>query len=107
MASRVFPPDRPGDSPPVLLLHSFASDGAADWVETGIVAALTGAGRTVVVPDLRGHGDSPAPAAAHECGARAVAEDIVAVLDGAGVTAFDVVGYSLGARLGWELPEAA
>ncbi|SFK41620.1 alpha/beta hydrolase fold [Streptosporangium canum] len=107
LASRVFPPDRPGDSPPVLLLHSFASDGAADWVETGVVAALTGAGRTVVVPDLRGHGDSPAPAAAHECGARAVAEDIVAVLDRAGVTAFDVVGYSLGARLGWELPAAA
>ncbi|MGV9771241.1 alpha/beta fold hydrolase [Streptosporangium sp. NPDC003464] len=113
LASRVFPPggpgaaDRPGDPPPVLLLHGFASDGGADWVETGVVAALTGAGRTVVVPDLRGHGDSPAPAAARECGARAAAEDIVAVLDGAGVETFDVVGYSLGARLAWELPGAA
>ncbi|MEV8638496.1 alpha/beta fold hydrolase [Streptosporangium sp. NPDC051023] len=107
LASRVFPSDRPVDLPPVLLLHGIASTGNGDWVETGTVAALNEAGRTAVVVDLRGHGDSPAPASAAETVAGAQAQDILAVLDEAGVETFDLVGYSLGARLAWAVAEAA
>ncbi|GIH71965.1 alpha/beta fold hydrolase [Sphaerimonospora thailandensis] len=116
LAVQTYTPDRPDEGlPPVLLIHGLCSDGRRDWVETGTVAALTDAGRTVVVADLPGHGDSPAPAAAAEAGAGAIAVALLAALDGAlagtpGGTsggAFDVVGYSLGARLAWELPEAA
>ncbi|MEV6121218.1 alpha/beta hydrolase [Streptomyces sp. NPDC052077] len=104
---RTFTPGSPSGKPPVLLVHGFGSDGGRDWVETGIAAALADAGRTVLVPDLRGHGQSPAPAGAAEAGADAQARDLVTVLDESGAGEFDVVGYSLGARLAWELPAAA
>ncbi|MFF9349337.1 alpha/beta fold hydrolase [Streptomyces sp. NPDC014734] len=100
-------PDRPADAPPVLLLHGFGSDGNRDWVETGIVGALTDAGRAVIVPDLPGHGDSPAPSAAAGADAPSLAATLLAALDEAGAEAFDAVGYSLGARLLWELADAA
>ncbi|MFE0154921.1 alpha/beta fold hydrolase [Nonomuraea sp. NPDC059007] len=90
--------------PPVLLLHGFASDGQRDWVGTGMADALAATGRRVVVADLPGHGDSAAPVGPAEAGARRIAEALVAVMDD-GV--FDVVGYSLGARIAWELPGAA
>ncbi|WP_149551529.1 alpha/beta fold hydrolase [Streptomyces marokkonensis] len=104
---RTFAPARTSGRPPVLLVHGFGSDGHRDWVETGIAGALTEAGREVIVPDLRGHGDSPAPSTAGEAGVPRHVTDLVTVLDEAGATAFDVVGYSMGARLAWELPGAA
>ncbi|MFI6908626.1 alpha/beta fold hydrolase [Nonomuraea sp. NPDC050394] len=90
--------------PPVLLLHGFASDGQRDWVATGMADALAATGRRVVVADLPGHGDSAAPVSPAEAGARRIAEALVAVMDD-GV--FDVAGYSLGARIAWELPGVA
>ncbi len=120
LAAHIHIPDRPDEGmPPVLLLHGLCSDGRRDWVDTGMAAALTDAGRTVVVADLPAHGASPAPATAAEAGADAIAAALVAALDaalagspgsavaGADDGAFDVVGYSLGARVAWELPEAA
>ncbi|GGT01977.1 alpha/beta fold hydrolase [Nonomuraea spiralis] len=101
-AVQTFTPDRPTGAPPVLLLHGFASSGRQDWVDTGIAAELAAAGRVVVVPDLPGHGGSPVPAEA--AGAPAVAAALLAL---AGDGPVDVVGYSLGARLAWELPELA
>ncbi|MFF8593933.1 alpha/beta fold hydrolase [Streptomyces sp. NPDC015220] len=113
LAVRTFTPGTPAPggaagAPPVLLVHGFGSDGDSDWVGTGIVRALTEAGRVVVVPDLPGHGDSPAPSAAAGAAAPALVAGLLAALDeaGAGGT-FDAVGYSLGARLLWEFPEAA
>ncbi|TDD93046.1 alpha/beta fold hydrolase [Actinomadura rubrisoli] len=107
LAARTLTPSRPADAPPVLLVHGFGSDGAADWIDTGIAGALTDAGRTVIVPDLRGHGDSPVPSTSAEVTAPALAADLVAVMDEAGAATFDVAGYSLGARIAWELPSAA
>lgn len=103
LAVDAFTPERPVEAPPVLLVHGFGSSGRADWSETGMVAALTGAGRSVLVPDLRGHGRSSAPAAAEEATAGALAEDLLAVLRSAGAETVDVVAYSLGARVVWEL----
>ncbi|MEV4007602.1 alpha/beta fold hydrolase [Actinomadura sp. NPDC049753] len=91
----------------MLLVHGFGSDGRADWIETGMVDALTVVGRTVLVPDLPGHGESAAPASSDEAAAPAVAAALVAAVDRAGTETFDVVGYSLGARIAWELPSAA
>ncbi|MFF8811306.1 alpha/beta fold hydrolase [Streptomyces pactum] len=93
--------------PPVLLVHGFGSDGRRDWIDTGIATALAGTGRTVLVPDLRGHGGTPAPSTAAEAGVPGHLSDLVAVLDEAGATTFDAVGYSMGARLTWDLPAAA
>ncbi|MVO90550.1 alpha/beta fold hydrolase [Streptomyces sp. p1417] len=107
LAVRTFTPGRASDRPTVLLVHGFGSDGHQDWVATGIAPALAEAGQAVIVPDLRGHGDSPAPSAAGEAGATALVADLLAVLDEAGAGTFDAIGYSLGARLAWELPTAA
>ncbi|MFI0481023.1 alpha/beta fold hydrolase [Actinomadura sp. 9N215] len=107
LAVRTFASANPVDAPPVLLVHGFCSDGEADWVGTGVADALAAAGRTVFVPDLPAHGQSPSPAASAEVTAPAIAADLVAVMDRAGVSAFDAVGYSLGARIAWELPAAA
>lgn len=101
-AVQTFTPDRPAGAPPVLLLHGFASSGRQDWVETGIAAELAAAGRVVVVPDLPGHGGSPVPDG--PAGAPEIAAALLALT---GDGPLDVVGYSLGARLAWELPELA
>ncbi|WP_206681605.1 alpha/beta fold hydrolase [Actinomadura sp. J1-007] len=75
LAARTFRSTGPGGAPappsgpPVLLVHGFASDGEGDWVATGLAAALAETGRTVVVPDLPGHGRSPDPATPEEAGA--------------------------------------
>ncbi|MFC4908244.1 alpha/beta fold hydrolase [Actinomadura gamaensis] len=95
--------DAPVDAPPVLLVHGFGSDGAADWIVPGTAGAIAATGRAVVVPDLAGHGAAPAPASAAEATAPALARDLLAVMDGAGADRFDIVGYSLGARLAWEV----
>ncbi len=89
--------------PPVLLVHGFASDGHTDWITTGWPAALTAAGREVLVPDLPGHGSSPAPAGS--LGAVAITGELTRLVSG--LSEVDVVGYSLGARLAWELPAQA
>jgi pimeloyl-ACP methyl ester carboxylesterase len=47
--------NRPSVLPPLVLHHGFTGGARWDWVETGVVAALTAAGRTVVVAtDARG-----------------------------------------------------
>lgn len=94
--------------PPVVLLHGFASSAADDFVAPGWDAALTAAGRTGIAIDLPGHGASPAIAGAAEATTSAV---VAAILAAAFTEApegpVDVIGYSLGGRLGWELPAAS
>ncbi|MFJ9690735.1 alpha/beta fold hydrolase [Kitasatospora sp. NPDC101183] len=92
---------------PVLLLHGFASDGETDWIATGTAAELAAAGHTVLVADLPGHGASPAPGSPEQATAPAQAAALLAALDAVGVDGFDLVGYSLGARLAWEIPALA
>lgn len=93
--------------PPVLLVHGFASESVITWEGTGWVAALRGAGRTVVTTDLRGHGESDKPADADSYSPDRLGADLVAVLDSAGVRTADVVGYSMGNRVVSALCELA
>jgi pimeloyl-ACP methyl ester carboxylesterase len=84
----------------VLLIHGFASD-SSDWA--GWPDALAEAGRASILVDLPGHGSSPAPADLDDARTSRVVEAIAAVTQGP----IDVVAYSLGARLAWELPRVA
>lgn len=95
--------------PPVLALHGFASSAAAGWGRTGHLGSLVDAGRIVIAPDLRGHGESERPHEMSRYTLDAVLADIAAVVaaipgwvpghrPGAAV---DLIGYSLGARLAW------
>ncbi|RZU66245.1 alpha-beta hydrolase superfamily lysophospholipase [Microterricola gilva] len=112
LSVQTFSPASTGDAagaPPVVFIHGFASSGTADWLGTGWHEAATAAGRTAVVVDLPGHGaNAAAVAGCAGTGAvvRALSEAIDEAIATAGAEQADVVAYSLGARLAWELPAA-
>jgi pimeloyl-ACP methyl ester carboxylesterase len=91
------------DAEPVLCVHGFASSCRDNWVETGWVRALTAAGYRVIGVDQRGHGasDKPYDPLAYSMGA--FVGDLIAVLDTYLVDDVRYLGYSLGARVGWQL----
>jgi pimeloyl-ACP methyl ester carboxylesterase len=82
---------------PVVLHHGFVANAEANWVATGVVDALLAAGRTVIAPDARGHGDSEKPHDAARYGEQRMAKDLGVLLDTIGAARVDLVGYSMGA----------
>jgi pimeloyl-ACP methyl ester carboxylesterase len=79
---------------PVLLVHGFATSAARTWGDNGWIDLLGDVGRTVIAPDLLGHGDAAKP---HDPEAYAGMEaDVAAVLPDRPV---DAIGFSLGARI--------
>lgn len=85
------------DLPPVFLHHGFIANAALNWVQPGIVAALTGAGRQVVALDARGHGASGKPHDPGFYGEGKMARDLRQLFDIIGDKQVDLVGYSMGA----------
>jgi pimeloyl-ACP methyl ester carboxylesterase len=81
------------DAPAVLLLHGFATSAARTWGENGWLDVLADTGRTVLAPDLLGHGTAPKP---HDPAAYTDLASVVA--EGLPDTPIDGVGFSLGAR---------
>jgi pimeloyl-ACP methyl ester carboxylesterase len=78
----------------VLLLHGLGTSAARTWGDNGWIDLLTDAGRTVLAPDLLGHGSAPKP---HDPAAYDRLEELVAAeLPDEPV---DAVGFSLGARV--------
>jgi pimeloyl-ACP methyl ester carboxylesterase len=88
-----------GDGEPVLLIHGFASNTQANWVDTSWVRELTRAGYRVISIDNRGHGKSAKPHDPALYGAPLMAEDARRLLDHLGLQRADVMGYSMGARI--------
>jgi haloacetate dehalogenase len=91
-----------GSGPPLLLLHGYPETHLM-W---GEVAAGLAAEFTVVAPDLRGYGQSSAPATvpSHETyGKRAMAADGVALMRRLGFDTFDVAGHDRGARVAYRM----
>ncbi len=86
----------PGEGMPVVLQHGFVVDTYVNWVATGVVPALLGAGRAVVGVDARGHGRSGKPHEPAAYGEARMSRDLQAVVDHLGVGAYDLVGYSMG-----------
>ncbi|MGE3231993.1 MAG: alpha/beta fold hydrolase [Hyphomicrobium sp.] len=84
---------------PVLLIHGFASNAMVNWVDTGWVAELTGAGYRVIAFDNRGHGESEKLYELEDYGAPLMAEDARRLLDHLAVPRAHVMGYSMGARI--------
>ena len=90
-------------APAVLCVHGFASSCRDNWVSTGWVRDLTRAGFRVLGVDQRGHGASDKPHEPEAYGMDALAADLVAVLDTYLLDSVRYAGYSLGARVGWQL----
>ena len=91
------------DAPTVLCVHGFASSCRDNWVSTGWVRDLTRAGFRVLGVDQRGHGASDKPYEASAYGMDALVDDLVTVLDTYLLDTVFYAGYSLGARVGWQL----
>jgi haloacetate dehalogenase len=91
-----------GSGPPLLLLHG-APQTHLSW---RLVAPELAKTHTVVVPDLRGYGDSSKPADTDDHGnysKRAMALDQVEVMKHFGFNRFPVVGHDRGGRVGHRL----
>jgi len=88
-----------GEGEPILLIHGFASNVAANWRDAHWLRTLTGARRRVIALDNRGHGHSQKLYDPDLYGAPAMAEDARRLLDHLGISRADVMGYSMGARI--------
>ena len=87
-----------GSGPPVLLLHG-APQSHITW---RLVAPKLAATRTVIVPDLRGYGDSSKPPDGENhvnYSKRAMAQDQIDVMKHFGYTRFPVIGQDRGGRV--------
>lgn len=91
------------DAPTVVLVHGFASSTADTWLHTGWVRMLQAEGFRIIGIDQRGHGASQKPHDAAGYAVRNLARDIEAVLDTFLVDDALYAGYSLGARVGWQV----
>ena len=87
------------DATPVLLIHGGLAHGDV-W---GAQVADLMADNRVLVADTRGHGRSTNPGEVYSY--PRLAEDYVALLDELGIEAVDVVGWSDGANIGFEMAE--
>lgn len=87
-----------GEGKPVVLVHGFASSREQNWGSTGWIDRLVREGYQVVSFDARGHGKSEKPHDPARYGTILV-DDIVSVMDAAGVREASVMGYSMGAIL--------
>lgn len=90
-------------APVVVAVHGFASSGVLNWFHSGWTRDLTRAGYRVLAIDQRGHGRSAKPHDPHQFTTERLAADVLAVLDAHLVDEAVLLGYSLGARVGWHL----
>ena len=86
-------------SAPILLIHGFASNVAANWGDTRWIRFLTDNGFRVIALDNRGHGASEKLYDPKAYTGPTMAEDARRLLDHLGIQRADVMGYSMGARL--------
>ncbi|RWZ61648.1 alpha/beta fold hydrolase [Labedella populi] len=91
------------DAPVVMAVHGFASSGVLNWFHSGWTRDLTRAGYRVLALDQRGHGRSGKPHDPLQFTTERLAADVLGVLDAHLVDEAVLLGYSLGARVGWHL----
>ncbi len=84
----------------VLLVHGFGSNAQTNWLSTQWVQSLNRAAFDVILWDHRGHGASEKLYRAQDYDLEVMAKDGFALADHFGVERFDLIGYSMGARVG-------
>ncbi|MDI4663774.1 alpha/beta hydrolase [Xanthobacter autotrophicus] len=92
-----------GSGDPVLLIHGFASTKEINWVGPSWTRTLTEAGYRAIGFDHRGHGESEKLYDPALYDTRIMAEDAQRLLAHLGLERADVVGYSMGARVGAQM----
>lgn len=92
-----------GSGPPVVLLHGHPRTHTT-WHQ--VAPQLAAGGLTVVCPDLRGYGQSSAPLPRQDhaqASKRAMAKDVVILMDQLGHDRFAVVGHDRGSYVAYRL----
>jgi pimeloyl-ACP methyl ester carboxylesterase len=87
-----------GEGRVLILIHGLFSNSWVNWIRYGHAQLLADAGYRVIMPDLRGHGESAAPHDAAFYPADILARDGEALVRHLGLIDYDLGGYSLGAR---------
>lgn len=87
-----------GEGRPVVLIHGYISSADMNWIRFGHAEKVARAGFRVIMPDLRGHGQSDKPHAPELYGPDVLTDDGFALLGHLGLGDYDLGGYSLGAR---------
>ncbi len=87
-----------GAGRPLVLLHGLLGSGA-QLADSGPARALAAQGHRVILPDLRGHGDSARPHDPACYPPDVLADDGLALIGHLGLDDYDLGGYSLGGRL--------
>jgi pimeloyl-ACP methyl ester carboxylesterase len=87
-----------GSGRPLVLLHGFACSAQMHWTRPGHAERLADLGYRVVMPELRGHGDSAAPHDAAGYPKDVFVDDLLALIEQIELTDYDLGGYSLGGR---------
>ena len=87
-----------GQGRPLVLLHGYLATAVATWVSSGIAAAIAGHGYRVILPDMRGHGDSARPHDPAAYPPDVLADDGLLLVEQLGLTGYCLGGYSLGGR---------
>ncbi len=87
-----------GGGRPVVLIHGFFSTAMVNWVRYGHAEKLAARGFRVIMPDLRGHGDSAKPHDPAAYPPDVLAGDGLALIEALELADYDLGGYSLGGR---------
>jgi pimeloyl-ACP methyl ester carboxylesterase len=82
----------------VILIHGYFSTATVNWIRYGHAAKIAALGLRLVMPDLRGHGDSAKPQTSAYYPHDVLADDGFALIEHLNLTDYDLGGYSLGAR---------
>lgn len=89
-----------GAGDPIVLVHGFASSKNVNWIYPSWTSELAKDGRRVIALDNRGHGESSKLYNTDDYTIGAMASDVLALMDHLNIAKADVMGYSLGARIG-------
>lgn len=84
-----------GEGEPVLLLHGFLNTKKA-WNKTLLKKDLLNAGYRVIIPDLRGNGDSDKPQEEKAYQNNAEVKDLVLLMSYLNIKKYKAIGYSRG-----------
>jgi pimeloyl-ACP methyl ester carboxylesterase len=90
----------PPGGEPVVLLHGFPQDATA-WNQ--VSPALHQAGLRTLALDQRGHSPMARPRGRKQYRLRETADDVLALLDAAGLKSAHIVGHDLGGLVAWAL----
>ncbi|APE28489.1 alpha/beta fold hydrolase [Aurantiacibacter gangjinensis] len=87
-----------GSGRPVLMLHGLFSSAEMNWVKYGHAPLLAANGFDCIMPDWRVHGLSDSPTDPETYASGVLADDAAHIMRELGLTDYDLVGFSLGAR---------